>query len=248
MPMTDRTAVRRSRVIPYLSQAAGMFAFDPFWGLSTINGCMEMTASLYWLPALAAATPPSVARASSSATDEALMLQFRDGDEKAFGQLYQRYRAPLMRFCQRLTGNGHEAEEIFQETWIAVIDSRARYSVRARFVTFLFAIANRRAADGWRRRARHPLASWTQASNHSETRAGDEYDPPGAALADERQQALAAAIATLPVEQRTVFLLRAETGLGLQEIAAITQARPEATKSRLRYALRHLRKALSSWA
>jgi RNA polymerase sigma-70 factor, ECF subfamily len=208
---------------------------------------MEMTASIYWLPALAVVTPASETGAACRTPDEALMLRFRDGDEQAFRQLYQRYRAPLMRFCQRLTGNAHEAEEIFQETWIAVIDTRARYAVRARFVTFLFAIAHRRAADGWRKRARHPLASAPAMSNHCEARAGDEYDPPEAALADERWRALEAAIATLPGEQRAVFLLRAETGLGVREIAAITSARPEATKSRLRYALRHLRKALSAW-
>jgi len=208
---------------------------------------MEMTASIYWLPALAAVTPASEAMAAANATDEALMLRFRDGDERAFRLLYQRYRAPLMRFCQRLTGQTHEAEEIFQETWIAVVDSRARYSVRARFVTFLFAIAHRRAADGWRKRARHPFAPWTEVANHPEARASDEYDPPAAALDDERLRALMAAIATLPVEQRAVFLLRAETGLRVRETAAITDARPEATKSRLRHALRHLRKALAPW-
>jgi len=208
---------------------------------------MEMTASLYWLPALAAVTPASDAAKPCVATDEALMLGFRDGDERAFRQLYQRYRAPLMRFCQRLTGHAAEAEEIFQETWIAVIDSRARYSVRARFITFLFAIAHRRAADGWRKRARQPVDAWSETVHHPETRAGDEYDPPGVAIDDERLRALTAAIDRLPVEQRAVFLLRAETGLGVREIAEITRARPEATKSRLRYALRHLRKALSAW-
>ena len=45
--------------------------------------------------------------------------------EAAFRLLYLRYRGPLMRFSQRLTGHSSEAEEIFQETWIAVIDSRA---------------------------------------------------------------------------------------------------------------------------
>lgn len=206
-----------------------------------------MTSSIYWLPALAAVTPASEARTAAEVADEALMLRFRDGDEQAFRRLYQRYRAPLMRFCQRLTGHAQEAEEIFQETWIAVIDSRARYSVRARFATFLFAIAHRRAADGWRKRARQPVASWREAADHPEAQASDEYEPPAMALADERLRALNAAIATLPVEQRAVFLLRAETGLGVREIAAITAARPEATKSRLRYALRHLRKALSPW-
>ena len=212
----------------------------------TINGCMEMTASIYWLPALAAVAPASDAVVPST-TDEALMLRFRDGDDEAFRLLYQRYRSPLMRFCQRLMGHAAEAEEIFQETWIGVIDSRARYSVRARFITFLFAIAHRRAADGWRRRARQPIAPWGETAHFPEARAGDEYDPPGVAIDDERLRALAAAIDALPREQRAVFLLRAETGLGVREIAEITRARPEATKSRLRYALRHLKKALSAW-
>jgi len=207
---------------------------------------MEITASIYWLPALAAVTPASKAADAPHASDEALMLCFRDGDEPSFRLLYQRYRAPLMRFCQRLTGNAHEAEEVFQETWIAVIDSRARYSVRARFVTFLFAIAHRRAADGWRKRARQPVTAMP-ALDHDELPASDDCDPHGAALANAQMRALQAAIATLPAEQREVFLLRAETGLGVREIAAITRARPEATKSRLRYALRHLRKALCAW-
>ena len=57
-------------------------------------------------------------------------------------------------------------------------------------------------------------------------------------MAEARQRALKVAIAMLPFEQREVFLLRAETGLGVREIARITRSLPETTKSRLRYALR----------
>jgi RNA polymerase sigma factor (sigma-70 family) len=223
---------------------------NPFRALPTINGCMEMTADAPWTwwPATSGvastgATPP---RATLD-TDEALMLRYRDGDEAAFRLLYQRYRGPLLRFSQRLTGRANEAEEIFQETWIAVIDSRARYSVRARFVTWLFAIAHRRAADGRRRRARRPLERSSDFAGEIEALAEPALDPSGVALADERGRALQAAIARLPLEQREVFLLRAETGLGVREIAAITHALPETTKSRLRYALRQLREAMSAW-
>ncbi len=72
--------------------------------------------------------------------------------------------------------------------------------------------------------------------------------PPDLVNADARQCALQAAIAALPFEQREVFLLRAETGLGVREIARITRSLPETTKSRLRYALRELRKAMASWS
>jgi RNA polymerase sigma-70 factor (ECF subfamily) len=213
---------------------------------ATINGCMEMTANIFWLPVLTAVSPTDEP-ATVLVSDEALMLRYRDGDDDAFRLLYLRYRAPLMRFSQRLTGRVNEAEEIFQETWIAVIDSRARYSVRARFVTWLFAIAHRRAADSRRRLTRRPLETWSDFSTHIEADASAALDPPGIALADERTRALRVAIATLPFEQREVFLLRAETGLGLREIASITHTPAETTKSRLRYALRELRKAMSAW-
>ena len=72
--------------------------------------------------------------------------------------------------------------------------------------------------------------------------------PAELALDDARQRALHAAIARLRFEQREVFLLRAETGLGVREIARITGSLAETTKSRLRYALRELRKAMAPWS
>ena len=99
-----------------------------------------------------------LARSADATTDEALMLRYRDGDDGAFRALYGRYRSPLMRFSRHLAGHAGEAEEIFQETWIAVIHTRARYSVRARFATWLFAIAHRRAADRHRLRGRRSHA------------------------------------------------------------------------------------------
>jgi len=177
------------------------------------------------------------------------MLLYRNGDEGAFRVLYTRYRAPLMRFTRHLTGHSGDAEEVFQETWIAVIHGRTRYSVRSRFTTWLFAIAHRRAADRHRQRVRHPMHSWEDSAAQVElSTALATTQPPDAAIADARQHALRVAIAALPFEQREVFLLRAETGLGVREIASITRSLPETTKSRLRYALRELRRAMASWS
>ena len=208
---------------------------------------MELAAPLDWLPPFAteATTPAHVAVVDCS--DEALMLRYRDGDDGAFRILYYRYRAPLMRFSRHLAGSASDAEEVFQETWIAVVNTRAGYSVRSRFNTWLFAIAHRRAADRHRKRARHPVQPWTEAVQVQAETAHRTEQPPDAAIAEARQRALQAAIAALPFEQREVFLLRAETGLGVREIARLTRAPQETTKSRLRYALRELRKAMASW-
>lgn len=213
---------------------------------------MEFAAPLNWLPlsiegrAVDDRRPARAAAADGS--DEALMLRYRGGDDGAFRILYYRYRAPLMRFSRHLAGSASDAEEVFQETWIAVVHTRASYSVRARFNTWLFAIAHRRAADRHRKRARHPLHPLTESAADVEAETAHRTEQPAdAAIADARQRALQAAIAALPFEQREVFLLRAETGLGMREIARLTRALPETTKSRLRYALRELRKAMASW-
>jgi RNA polymerase sigma-70 factor (ECF subfamily) len=210
---------------------------------------MELASPLSWLPQAAEAAPPDGALAAGAPTDESLMLSYREGDDAAFRALYSRYRVPLLRFSRHLVGHAGDAEEVFQETWIAVIDSRRRYSVQARFSTWLFAIAHRRAADRHRQHGRRPLHTGEDAAALVAAQAAPASQQPAElALDDARQLALNAAIARLPFEQREVFLLRAETGLGVREIARITGSLAETTKSRLRYALRELRKAMAPWS
>jgi RNA polymerase sigma factor (sigma-70 family) len=208
---------------------------------------MEMTAPFDWLPLLSAAPPARLIRVAPTPTaDETLMLRYQDGDDEAFAQLYARHRGALLRFTRHLCHHSAEADEIFQETWIAVVDARTRYRPQAAFVTWLFAIAHRRAADARRQRARKPAD--TGFEHFDEMSGAAATEPTQRAFEDGRERALRAAIARLPLEQREVFLLRAEAGLGLRDIARITHARPEATKSRLRYALRALRQALKEWS
>jgi RNA polymerase sigma-70 factor (ECF subfamily) len=155
--------------------------------------------------------------------------------------LYRRHRAPLYRFIARQMRGYGEAEEIFQDVWMAVVKGRERYQPTARFVTFLFAIAHRRVADRARKAIRRPEAQM----------AGDPADPAlspaqlaeGAALG----AALAAALDALSAEQRATFLLRAEGELSVEEIAVVTGVPFETAKSRLKYANRALREKLSAW-
>ena len=73
-----------------------------------------------------------------------------------------------------------------------------------------------------------------------------EAGPLAAALAGEARERLAASLEKLPDEQRTAFLLYVEAGLSLAEIGEITGANPETAKSRLRYAVARLKRALTA--
>src|SRR5439155_18856739 len=87
-------------------------------------------------------------------SDVQLMQRYRNGDTEAFQRLYVRHRDRLYRYVLRLAGNPAEADEIFQEVWLAVVRHNAVYRPTAKFVTYLFAIAHRRTVDLMRRQAR----------------------------------------------------------------------------------------------
>ena len=185
---------------------------------------------------------------STDASDEELLQRYRGGDSDAFRVLYRRHREHLYRFVLRLTANSAEGEEVFQETWMAVIYGRERFRADARFATYLFSIARKRAADRWRKRGTVVVESLPEI----EQPILDEeliaiYGPLDCAHNVELGNALSAAIDSLPPPQREAFLMQVESDLSLDEIAKATQTNPETVKSRLRYATRRLRRYLAEW-
>lgn len=184
---------------------------------------------------------------SAAESDETLMQRYQRGSELAFHELYERYRGPLLRFVRRLSPGTDEDEEIAQETWMAVIQGRERYVPRARFITYLFSIAHRRTLDRWRRRGRSP--EFDECAAEPDGIAGPtSYEPDTRASNVALRMDLLSAIAALPILQREAFLLRAEGGLGIEEIAEITSTNRETAKSRLRLAVNRLRTTLEPWA
>ena len=190
---------------------------------------------------------PSTGTDASAESDETLMQRYRRGSELAFQELYRRHRAPLLRFARKLSPGTAEGEEIAQEVWMAVIQGRERYVPRARFVTYLFSIAHRKTVDRWRRLGRS--LQFDQNAEEPDGVAGPAcYEPDTQASNIALRTDLLSAIAALPIAQREAFLLRAEGGLTLEEIAAVTHANRETAKSRLRFALNRLRITLERWS
>jgi RNA polymerase sigma-70 factor (ECF subfamily) len=173
------------------------------------------------------------------ATDEALMIDYANGNLRAFEILYERYRLPLFRYFRRQAGPQTVAEDLYQGCWEKVIRARERYDPEAPFRAWLFRIAHNHLVDSYR--ARRPTASL-------------EVDPPdpahretGQALDDvARRVQLRQALQELPEEQREAMLLKLDADLSLEEIAQITGVGTETAKSRLRYATAKLKRALRS--
>jgi RNA polymerase sigma-70 factor (ECF subfamily) len=166
------------------------------------------------------------------------MLAYGRGDAGAFETLYRRHRGPLYRFVLRALKQRSAAEELFQEVWIRVIESRSRYAPQARFTTWLYTIAHNLLVDHWRKKG------LSLVSLDAEDVPLDSADPARQVEARESLERFLDMLEKLPAAQREAFLLHEEAGLTVAEIAAVTGAGAEAAKSRLRYAMAKLKAAV----
>lgn len=151
------------------------------------------------------------------------MLEFQQGSHEAYTELFQRYREPLYGFFRRRLDDAARAEELAQETFVAVLRGVTRYEPRALFRTYLYAIAlNLLAAE--RRKAGREVNHLREAVEAADPPVGTH---PDAALWVRR------AVEQLEAEQREVLLLREYEQLSYEEIAGALRIPVNTVRSRL---------------
>ncbi len=176
--------------------------------------------------------------------DNALMLRYRAGDTVAFERLYARHKGPVYRYFLRQCGDAELAGDLLQELWAKIIAARHRYEARAKFTTYMYTLAHNCWIDNRRRESRRPLVSASEDFEPEAMTVDPAATAERGAINLETAAQLEAAIAALPEDQREAFLLREEAGLSLAEIAVATDVPEETAKSRLRYAVQKLKRAL----
>jgi len=183
---------------------------------------------------------------ADAADDAELLRAHAGGDAHAFAQLYDRYDRPCFRFIRRTLGAAYAdaAEDLHQDTWVAVSNSAAAFDARkASFPAWLFTIARHKVWDHFRRQKVAVLAS---AGEDAVMRVPDAGATPlEQVMSRELAGRLVAAVEALPLEQRGAFVMFADAGLSLEEIAEATGVGVETAKSRLRYARATLRRTLA---
>lgn len=175
-------------------------------------------------------------------SDEELMLAFAKNDLTAFEQLYARYKDALYRYFLRHLSNENICQELLQDLWMKIINSKENYQVKAKFKTWLYTLAHNRLVD-WYRRNNLEINAFEE--NTDEVVDGiDHWSPMNELQTKRLSKSLKLAISDLPFNQREVFLLHQEGGLSLPQIAEMLDEGIEKIKSRYRYAIKKLRTVL----
>jgi RNA polymerase sigma-70 factor (ECF subfamily) len=146
------------------------------------------------------------------------------------------------------------ADDLLQDVWFAVARSAPGYEVKARFKTWLFTLAHNRLVDHFRTAKNHVSLDADNGDENGEGRLADTlaadsgFGPLRQLQSREQASALIEAIERLPADQREAFLLQAEAGMRVEDIATTTGVAFETAKSRLRYARSSLKQWLQEFA
>jgi RNA polymerase sigma-70 factor (ECF subfamily) len=171
--------------------------------------------------------------------DEWLMAQVAQGRRDHLEPLIRRYASPLLTFIQRMVGDRHLGEDMFQEVFLSVWAKRGQYQFPRPFKPWLYAIAVNKCHA-------HARSSRPGAIAVLEELPGteDSSSPADAAIATETAAMVSAAVAQLPQQQRAVLVLRVWNGLSYAEIGQVV-GRTEATvRSHMFHGLASMRKYL----
>jgi RNA polymerase sigma-70 factor (ECF subfamily) len=198
-------------------------------------------ATFYFVSAPPAATVRAVDGPQSKAS--LAMARYGQGDEAAFGEVYDELSTRLFRYLVRLTRDDSRAEDLLQQTFLQMHDARGRFQQGADVVPWAYAIARRLFIDGTRRRKRDHLHD----EYEDDRSAAQNREPTGEAVTEARElsEALQKRLEELPPLQRDAFRLVREEGLSMAEAAEILGVTPAAVKLRAHRAYESLRDVLA---
>lgn len=182
----------------------------------------------------------------SELAESALVARAQDGDEGAIAELLSRYQGRIYRFGMRMCHGREDAEDVVQETLLAMARSIRTFRGASSLSTWLYSIARRHCVK--KRAQDHRGSNEHSGAHDSETRDAlkDNVPQPDQLLADaEIGNILNRAISSLDDTQREILVLRDVEGLAAGEVAEVVGISVEAVKSRLHRARLAVRESVA---
>lgn len=180
-------------------------------------------------------------------TDEALMVQLRQGRDTALAELLGRYENDILRFCFHYVREADTAKDLAQETFLRVYTARDRFDETRKFRPWLLCIARNLCLNDLKRKKAFPMEALDQYASkardgHGEIMRSCIESPDVQLMAEERRQTLMNVLAELNAEHRELIILRFFHRLSAKEIAAVLGTTEGAVRTKLHRVLGALRK------
>ena len=175
---------------------------------------------------------------SEAGADAALVRAAQGGDARAFGELYERYRQPLYRYCLARSDSSHEAEDLVSDVFLKAMESLARYRDQGLpFIAFLYRVARNAAIDRSRREKGSSLFEMTVEPR-------SPVDVEGDAARSLEMAAILQAMRKIKPEYREVILLRFVEGYSAADVAKLLDKAEKAIWNLQQRGLERLRSEL----
>ncbi len=180
-------------------------------------------------------------------TDNELIARYQAGDESALKMLVMRYEKRLFSYILISVKNKELAEDIFQDTFIKVINTirSGNYHEEGKFFQWVMRIANNLKIDYYRRLQRMPVFENGSEFDIFDVLSTQEDSVEQKIIKEQVYSDLRRIIDYLPAEQKEVLVMRIYQEYSFKEISEITGVSINTALGRMRYALINLRKIIS---
>ena len=169
--------------------------------------------------------------------DRRLIRRVGKGDQTAFGQIYNHHNVKVYNYILRLVHEQDAAEELLQETFVAVWQGAARFRGRSSVKTWIFRIAHNQAVSWLRKHAGHELVDDRQIP-------AVEWQVDESIMVEWQVEQVVSALERLSPNHRAVIELVFDQELSYTEVARVLDCPVGTVKSRMSYALKHLNQLL----
>ena len=178
-----------------------------------------------------------------------LIKRLQAGESSAFHELVETHKQRVFALAYNFTGNVQDAEDLSQEAFIKAFRGIGAFRGEAQLSSWLHRIVINLALNRRRKKALSEMELWENFEGDEQHRAltneAPEYNPESMTEARFMRAHLRAALAKLSAQQRTIFVLRHDSDMPLQQIGAVLKLSEGTVKSQLFRALRKLQKQLS---
>ena len=176
---------------------------------------------------------------SAKHSDEVLMDRFKNGSQKAFTQLYNRYSEQLLRFMYRMVNNDELlAQDLLHDVFVRLIENPEKFDTNRNFKSWIYTVVSNECKKQYRKTPTHNIDDHT-----------NNIEDPSCVLTkmdEERfKKVLGTELSHLSFEHRSCFVLRYQEKFTIKEISDVMDCAEGTVKSRLHYTIKQLANKLA---